>query len=144
MSGESKQGLEMQKQLAIVKVPGKISVKHMKNTSNLQPNDSTSWKQFWEKRMSSTFPTQKEKCPCCHKGRNPDDFVGSHIYEVADKNKMYIYPICKSCNSEHGEGKTESPIFNVLNARCVTFHFSDCKEVPEHHEEFYWERPRDV
>lgn len=133
MSGESQEGLEMRKSIndTTLACSSLIKVKHMVGTANWKPNDYNSWKDFWENKSSLTFPTVSEECPCCHEGRNPDDFVGSHIYEVADKNKMYIYPICNDCNLRYSKRKKESDEshesdeFEVKKVRCVTFQKSD-------------------
>jgi len=102
-----------------------IKVKHMSDTSDLKPKNFDTWKEFWEdaKKGEMTFPNIEEKCACCNKPTDPKDFVGAHI---KDRNgKMYIYPICNSCNSKYGKGKAESPEFSVSKEKCVDFKCSD-------------------
>lgn len=127
MSGESQEGLKMRKSIndTTLACSSFIKVKHMVGTANWKPKEYDSWKQFWEDKSSLNFPSETEKCACCHEDTNPDDFVGSHIYEVADKNKMYIYPICNDCNLRYREGKEGSTEFEVKKVRCVTFQESD-------------------
>ena len=104
-----------------------ISVKHMPDSSKYKPKSFSSWKEFWEaaKKGEMTFPTQKTKCECCGEVVNPGDFVGAHIVSVHNSREMYIYPLCNTCNSTYGEGKKESPVFEVHIDKCVVFKESD-------------------
>lgn len=104
-----------------------ISVKHMPDSSKYKAKKFSSWKEFWEdaKKGEMTFPTHRTKCECCGEITNPEDFVGAHIVNVHNSREMYIYPLCNSCNSTYGEGKKESPTFDVHKDMCVVFKVSD-------------------
>lgn len=107
----------------------KIMVKHMCGTSEYEPIQYTTWKEYWLKESElrgtyKSFPQQKELCPCCGKNTNPEDFVGGHIETVAEPKKQYITLVCRECNSTYGKGKQPSPEFAVKEYDCVEFQMS--------------------
>lgn len=120
MSGESKTALEMREIIN----SSLVKVQHMEGTAVYQPKDGGTWKHYWETKMrdkSIKFPQYKQECMCCGKETNPEDFVGAHIQEVADKSKQYIYPLCNVCNDTYGINKEPSPYFYVQKEYCVDF-----------------------
>ena len=131
MAGESKDGIEMRRMIDTMWVET-ISVRHMEGSSKYKPIGFDSWKSFWESKMPDHhFPSQTEKCACCKKDTHPDDFVGAHIVCV-DNKKMYIYPLCNSCNVKYGEGRELSPVFEVKKSMCAVFLLSEARiEHPE-------------
>lgn len=112
-----------------------IKVKHMKDTAKYRPANDRSWKEYWERKSIQNFPTADEICACCKKLTKPEDFVGAHIEEVENPKKQYIYPLCKYCNSKYGEGKDDSPIFEVKKSHCVPFSLDEAVEIVEHLDE---------
>lgn len=132
MAGESKAGIEMRKMLNSMSIET-IMAKHMNESSKYKPIGFNSWKDFWESKVKNNlFPSSVEKCACCKKDTQPNEFVGAHIIQV-DTDKMYIYPLCQTCNSTYGEDKEESPIFEVKKSLCADFSLSEARIV--HHEE---------
>ena len=52
------------------------------------------------------------------------------------KNKnQYICPLCNSCNDRYGEGKDDSPEFEVIKSYCVLFSLDEDVEIVERPEE---------
>ena len=106
-------------------IRGVITVKHMENTTQYSPRNYKTWKEYWEGKSGQHFPTSVGVCACCGKITIPKDFVGAHIEEVENHKKQYIYPLCNSCNDRYGEGKEESPEFDVIKSYCVPFLMSE-------------------
>lgn len=107
-----------------------IAVNHMEGTADLKPKNAASWKEFWENKLSMGFPSEAEKCACCKKMAQPEDFVGAHIIEVSSK-KMFVYPLCRSCNSRYGKEKEDSPVFIVDKSRCADFSYDESEPAPQ-------------
>lgn len=132
MAGESKAGIEMRKMINSMSIET-IMVKHMNESSKYKPIGFNSWRDFWESKMHTiSFPSQVEKCACCEEDTQPNEFVGAHIMQI-DTDKMFIYPLCQTCNSKYGKGKTDSPIFEVKKSLCADFSISEARI--EHHGE---------
>lgn len=138
MTGTSIDGLNMRKLIdRAIKVLSKLSpksltVKHWEGSSKYLPKDGGTWKGFWLKKSNGgQFPVDETKCLSCGKPTKAKDFVGGHIFEVANPDKMYICPVCKSCNSTYGENKKPSPEFKVTIDDCVDFTLEDAVECPE-------------
>lgn len=108
----------------------RIAVRHMKGSADLKPKNATSWKEFWENKLSMGFPSEPEKCDCCKLMALPEDFVGAHIIEVSSK-KMFVYPLCRSCNSRYGKEKEDSPVFIVDKSRCADFSYDESEPAPQ-------------
>lgn len=104
-----------------------IEVRHMKGSSIYKPKNYSTWKEYWKAKITNDnrFPTQDESCDCCRKITAPENFVGGHVVEVQNEDKIYIYPICNSCNSQYGKDKKDSPIFKVTKSKCVDFIMSE-------------------
>jgi len=135
MEGTSFDGLCMREQMEWAKKvlseqkSKNIVVKHLEGSSKYQPKNGGTWKDFWLKNANERkFPIDETKCLSCGNPTKANDFVGGHIVEVANPNKMYICPVCRSCNSTYGEGKESSPEFQVTKNDCVDFTFSDAIE----------------
>lgn len=110
----------------------KIVVKHLNGSSKYVPKEVGTWKAFWLKNSNGRqFPEDDTKCLSCGKSKKATDFVGGHIFAVTDSDKMYICPVCESCNSTYGEGKEPSPEFIVTVDDCVDFTLEDAVERPE-------------
>lgn len=73
---------------------GYTVVKHLPDSSKFLYRNG-SWKDYWENEMNAPFP-KLSKCDCCF--RKPKELVGCHV--IDEKKQVYIYPACKSCNSE--------------------------------------------
>lgn len=85
---------------------GYIVVKHLPDSSKLHYRNG-SWKDYWvSKKNTLEFPFPK-KCDCCF--RKPDEMVGCHV--IDEKKRVYIYPACKSCNSEVIGRENEFPFY---------------------------------
>lgn len=110
-----------------------ILVEHMEGSGDYEPKDGGTWKDYWEKKSSRQFPSKRTKCPCCGEMKEPEEFVGGHIMEVANRRMKYIHPICETCNDRYGKRKKESKQFLVKRAECVRWLKSESKIV--HHEE---------
>lgn len=134
MEGTSLEGANMRKQIDLAKTvlsehnPRSFAVKHLKGSSKYAPKGGGTWKKFWiDKSNGRQFPEDKTKCLSCGNPTNADKFVGGHVFEVANQNKMYICPVCESCNSTYGKGKKESPKFIVTSDDCVDFTYEDAE-----------------
>ena len=127
MAGESKEGIEMRKMIDAMGIDT-ISVKHMEDSSKYNPIGFKSWKDFWESKIPNAhFPSKLEKCACCNEDTQPKDFVGAHVVSIENSDKMYIYPLCKTCNDTYGKRKAKSPIFEVKKSLCADFSLSEAK-----------------
>ena len=110
-----------------------ILVEHIIGSAKYEPKDGGTWKDYWEKKSNRPFPSKRTKCACCGEMKEPEEFVGGHIMEVANHRMKYIHPICETCNDTYGEGKIESKQFLVKRADCVKWLKSESKIV--RHEE---------
>lgn len=94
----SEEGLKMRKLINTAKnaTEIKVSVKHMEGSSRYKSEDYRweSWKAFWSEYTNNKIPQQNYFCPSCNEYK--DDIVGEHVIY---NDKMYITPICSSCNS---------------------------------------------
>lgn len=106
----------------------KILVEHLQGSSKYVPKDGGTWKDFWEAKLNKKFPSVSAECACCNRKVEPNHFVGSHIIYVKN-GKMYIYPLCDSCNSRYGKGKEKSPRFYVNKEDCAPWSVSESKNV---------------
>lgn len=102
----------------------KIKVRHVKGSTNQEVPEGGTWKEYWERQSERNgtykkFPLYNQNCPCCNILTKPEDFVGAHVERVNNSDKVYICPVCRSCNSKYGEGKEESPVFEVYEWDCV-------------------------
>lgn len=77
-------------------------VNHMKDSSVYRPKDYDDWSDYWEHKTRRNFPKETHVCPCC--GEEKSDFVGGHVVDIF--NKVYIYPICRECNSRAGQNES--------------------------------------
>lgn len=84
---------------------GYVIVKHLPDSSIFLYR-SGSWKGYWENKMKAPFPNLS-KCDCCF--REPNELVGCHV--IDEKKRVYIYPACKSCNSEVIGRENEFPFY---------------------------------
>lgn len=105
-----------------------IKVRHVKGSGYDESPIGNSWKDYWlemSKRNETykSFPDTTTSCPCCGMQTKPEDFVGGHVEKVDDSGKVYICPVCNSCNSKYRKGGEKSPEFYV--------HEWDCEEVIE-------------
>lgn len=106
----------------------KIFVRHVKGSGDDDSPIDNTWKEYWlemSKRNGTykSFPDKTTPCPCCYALTEPEDFVGGHVEKVDNPGKVYICPVCDSCNSKYREGGEESPEFYVPEW--------DCEEVIE-------------
>ena len=106
-----------------------ILVEHMKGSGDYEPKGGGTWKDYWERKSNRLFPSKRTKCACCGKIKEPEEFVGGHIIEVANPRMKYIHPICKTCNDTYGKGKIESKQFLVKRVDCVRWLKSESKTV---------------
>lgn len=77
------------------KIEGYTIVKHLPDSSVFRYRNG-SWKDYWERESSKPFP-QQSHCDCCFRD-NGIELVGCHV--IDKDNKVYIYPVCQSCNTE--------------------------------------------
>lgn len=85
---------------------GYTVVKHLPDSSKFHYKNGT-WKDYWRSMKNGRkFPTSKQ-CDCCF--RETDELVGCHV--IDEKKRVYIYPACKSCNSEVIGKENEFPFY---------------------------------
>lgn len=71
----------------------------------------TSWEDYWRFITKKPLPACQNK-NCTNETDNPE-IVGAHVYKCAsirgqeDKNRWYIVPLCKSCNSDENTNVME-------------------------------------
>lgn len=81
-------------------------VKHMSGSSIFK-YEHGSWEDYWENKKQIPFP-KDSICDCCQtKGT---ELVGGHVVDVKTK-QVYIYPVCKSCNTEFIGKENEHPFY---------------------------------
>ena len=75
-------------------------VKNKQGTSLCDPTGPyTSWKDYWEKQSGQSWPQT-----CIIKGCDGEASVGAHVYANECTYKVFIVPMCASCNSHHNDG----------------------------------------
>ena len=84
-----------------------VLVKNASNTADLQPPcPYGTWIDYWEGKSENKHNANiKYECPAgdCDNVGYRKDFDGCHVQKVADKShKMYIIPLCSSCNHRDG------------------------------------------
>lgn len=67
-----------------------------------------SWLEYWEAQTGK----RADHCGCCGKyGRN--NLVGAHVEKVYGDGKLYITPLCDSCNQKTGNFYVDTELVRV-------------------------------
>ena len=80
-----------------------VLIKNASNTADLQPPyPYGTWIEYWEGKSGNKLNAYKKyECPAedCSNACYREDFDGCHVQKVFDDtHKMYIIPLCSSCN----------------------------------------------
>lgn len=125
----SKEGEQMRELINTVKkaTETKVLVKHMEDSSQYDSKDYgwESWKAFWAERTNNEVPQMDYYCPSCKEYK--DDIDGGH---VVYNNKMYITPVCHTCNSRASKNIEfrETP-FEIQFNKLVLFNPNELKNM---------------
>ena len=94
---------------------GKTIVRHVKDSTSLDKIDGTSSpSEFWKKHYNEPVPPSDFICTSCMTKKQKDDFVVGHVEDV-DGTKMWLYPVCDTCNKTYKGYKAEDHLFYANN-----------------------------
>ena len=86
-----------------------VNVKNKKITSDsVVPAKYSSWLDFWEKKKN------EKAINCKVQYCTGEAEVGGHVYIVGESSKVYIMPLCYSCNN-----KKDDAIFTTSKSNLV-------------------------
>ena len=96
-------------------------VKNMDGSSKYKLEGNRTWADYWNEKNELKFPNYKHTCDCCNTVQN--EFVGGHVVSFLERN-IYIYPICKTCNSRY-KGEKSKHLFKAQRKWLVPFNKND-------------------
>jgi len=73
-------------------------VKNATGTANARPNNSSTWRQHWEKKTGEGWPWACSRKYCQQQASD-----GAHVHlliQSANQSERYIIPLCHSCNMD--------------------------------------------
>ncbi len=75
-----------------------VKVKNLHNTSDRNPKNYSTWKEFW-KAKKGYWPDDCSASDCAKSAE-----VGAHVKKVGSSdNSWYIVPLCSGCNKRTDE-----------------------------------------
>jgi hypothetical protein len=89
-------------------------------SDNTPPTEYGSWIEYWE-------GSSNERAKICYrKGcSNAQDLVGAHVRLVDSPQKLYIVPLCKSCNNSDDVLDVSAPLVSVNSGNVIRGSFFD-------------------